>query len=168
MTLPLFLYDCIYDNDVIHCWSIFLFSILNMRHVLCTALFIILYASYLLCFHEFFLLIHLLCVVTLLLSLSIVMGSVFLLQLYWILLLDFLSSHHLLLLAILLSNLIYLQICYFHFEDCFIDLQLCYFFSFNFRFIIYDFLKFCVYILSLFSSCGFSGGPVCNKPLWYF
>ena len=56
-------------------------------------------------FPEFFLLIHLLCIVTLLMSLSIVTVSVLLPQICWILLLDFLSSHLLLLLAILHSIL---------------------------------------------------------------
>ena len=36
----------------------------------------------------------------------------------------------------------------FHFEDCFFTSS-CYFFSFNYRFIICDFLKFCIYLWCL-------------------
>ena len=117
-----FYIDCIYYNDVIHCWSNFLSCTLHIGHVAlycfvlaCFLQFHMLWALYLLWkylsgFPKFFLLIHLLCVVILLLFLSVVMGSVFLYQLCWILLLDILSSHFLLLLPVLLSILIYFQI----------------------------------------------------------
>ena len=90
VTLSLFLYDCIYCNDVIHCWSVFLSCSLHIGHVAfyCFILdllynFIMLWTLYLLIkclfgFHDFFLLSNRLCIVTLLIFLSIVMVSVFL------------------------------------------------------------------------------------------
>ena len=99
--------------------------------------------KYLCGFPEFFILIHLLCIVTLLMSLSIVGVYVLLPQVCWILLLDFLSSQLLLLLAILLSILIYLQICYFSFWGLLFVL----FFSFN--------KIWCLYLAIFFLSVGF-------------
>ena len=94
------------------------------------------------CSWFFFLLVHLLFIVTPLMSLYVVKASVFLPQLYSTFLSDFLLSHLLFLLVILLFILICLQIHYYSLWGLLFFTSSCVISFFQLQVIIYDFFSF--------------------------